>query len=274
MEMSYSFAFAATVLSVSVALAAAPAQAAEQQLPPEATPIARLEVRTTDKTRCPGLFGDHWWANRFLERHALVESMRGRSVDLVLVGDSIVHFWEWRHPDSWRKLQKGRTVLNLGYGGDKTQHVIWRLEHGELDGYTAKNVVLMIGTNNNNWNASNPTNVTKAIETIVALIRRKQPGARLILHPIFPRGNSPVPAANHADARRRNDATNILLKNLAAANPEIIWLDFNARFLDSTGWVPPDLMPDAVHPSDAGYDIWIDALEPVIGPHNECKVKP
>ena len=105
--------------------------------------VSRMESRTNDPTRDPGLFGDYWWANRFLSRSRLVEGFKGKTVDVVMLGDSITHFWEWRHPESWAKFTKGRTVLNLGYGGDRTQNVLWRMEHGELDGYTARCVPVL-----------------------------------------------------------------------------------------------------------------------------------
>ena len=122
----------------------------------ESSAIAKLDSRTKDPKRDPGIFGDYWWANRFLSRHVEIEKLKGRKVDLVLLGDSIMHFWQWKHPASWAKLTKGRTVLNLGYGGDCTHNVIWRVEHGELDGYDAKCVVLMIGTNNNSSKHTKP----------------------------------------------------------------------------------------------------------------------
>ncbi len=227
----------------------------------ESTPAAKMDAHTKNPKRDPGIFGDYWWANRFLSRNRLVEQHRGKTVDLVLLGDSIMHFWEWRCPKSWKKLTQGRTVINLGYGGDRTQNVLWRIAHGELDGYTAKNVVLMIGTNNNTSNDTDPANVAKAIEKIAAEVRAKQPGAQLILHPIFPRGVS-ADSKRHADARARNDRTNELLKAFAAAHPEITWIDFNDKMVDSTGWVPRTIMADEIHPTDAGYDIWMDALLP------------
>ena len=230
-------------------------------VPAESMSTAKMESRTKDKNRDPGIFGDYWWANRFLSRHKLVEQQRGKTVDLVLLGDSIMHFWEWKHPASWKKLTQGRTVLNLGYGGDRTQNVIWRVENGELDGYKAKNIVLMIGTNNNSSKDTNPANVAAAIEKIVALVRAKQPDAPLILHPIFPRGAS-ANSSRHADARVRNDKTNALLKTFADAHPEIKWIDFNDKMVDSTGWVPRTIMADEIHPTDAGYDFWMDAILP------------
>ena len=241
------------------ATAAMAAFGAEEKPPVEATAISRVYSQTKNPNRDPGLFGDYWWANRFLSRRQAIEKVRGQEVDLVLLGDSICHFWEWQHPDSWAKLTASRTVLNLGYGGDATQHVIWRVEHGELDGYTAKAIVLMIGTNNNSSDTTNPTNVARGVERIVSLVRARQPKAKLVLHPIFPRGGS-AESVRHVAARARNEATNALLKEFAEKDGKIVWIDFNDRFLDASGWVPKSLMADEIHPTDKGYDIWMAAL--------------
>ena len=223
--------------------------------------VSRMENRTKDPKRDPGLFGDYWWANRFLSRSRLVEGFRGKTVDVVLFGDSIMHFWEWKHPKSWAKFTKGRTVLNLGYGGDKTQNLLWRMEHGELDGYTAKCIVLMIGTNNNSANDSDPAAVAEGVKKVVAGIRSRQPKAKLILHPIFPRGCS-ADSARHVAARQRNDKTNELLRKFAEEDGKLVYVDFNDKLVDESGWVPKSLMADEIHPTDAGYDIWMDALAP------------
>jgi lysophospholipase L1-like esterase len=229
----------------------------------EATPASRVDAITKDKTRDPGLFGEHWWINRFISRNAEIQKVKGKSVDVVFIGDSIMHFWPWKHPKSWSKFTKNRSVLNLGYGGDRTQHVLWRIAHGELDGYEAKCIVLMIGTNNNTFKTTKPENVANAIMKIVAKIREKQPKAKLILHPIFPRGRSPR-STMHAAARKRNKKTNEMLKQFAEKDGKIIWIDFNDKLLDKNGWVPRSIMRDEIHPTEAGYDIWMKALEPVI----------
>ena len=247
------------VLLAGCAWAAVAADKPKAAEPVEVTAVAKMENRTKDPKRDPGIFGDYWWANRFLSRHQLVEDFRGQTVDVVFVGDSIMHFWEWKHPESWRKFCAGRKVLNLGYGGDRTQNVIWRLRHGELDGYTAKRVVVMIGTNNNTSDDTDPANVAKGVEKIVAIVKAKQPGAQIVLHPIFPRGNGPD-SKRHAAARARNDRTNALLRQFADAHPEIRWIDFNAKLVDASGWVPATMMADQIHPTDAGYAIWAEAL--------------
>jgi beta-glucosidase len=234
----------------------------------ETTPESRVGNVTKDKTRDPGLFGAHWWANRFLSRHMQIEKFKGKSVDVVLLGDSIVHFWEWKQPECWKRFTANRTALNLGYGGDRTQHVLWRIAHGELDGYEAKHVVLMIGTNNNSAKDTDPKNVASAIELIVSKIREKQPKAKIILHPIFPRGNS-AQSVRHLDARARNDKTNALLKAFAERDGKVVWIDFNSKLVDETGWVPASIMADQIHPTSAGYDLWMEALAPCLA--KECK---
>ena len=230
----------------------------------ETTPDSRVGNVTKDKTRDPGLFGAHWWANRFLSRHMQIEKVKGKSVDVVLLGDSIMHFWEWKHPESWKKFTANRTALNLGYGGDRTQHVLWRIAHGELDGYEAKCIVLMIGTNNNSSKDTKPENVAGAIELIVSKIREKQPNAKIVLHPIFPRGKS-AESVRHVEARARNDKTNALLKQFADRDGKIVWIDFNDKLVDATGWVPASIMRDEIHPTAEGYEIWMEALAPVLG---------
>ncbi|MBR4614054.1 MAG: acetylhydrolase, partial [Kiritimatiellae bacterium] len=133
------------------------------------------------------------------------------------------------------------------------------INHGELDGYAAKCVVLMIGTNNNTFEDSDPANVAAAIEKIVGMIRSRQPEAKIVLHPVFPRGRSSE-SAKHARARARNDKTNALLEAFAKKDGKLVWIDFNAKLVDESGWVPKSIMADEIHPTDAGYDIWMEAL--------------
>ncbi len=256
-----------TVMSLALVAVAAPKEKKNARPAPikETTPIARIESAVRNQPgRGEGIFGEFWWANRFLSRHQQIEAQKGKTVDLVLVGDSIIHFWEWKHPASWKQLVGNRTVLNLGYGGDRTENVIWRLTHGELDGYQAKTIVLMIGTNNNSSSDTKPENVALGVQKCVELIRAKQPQAKLVLHPIFPRGRS-AQSKHHVAAQRRNEQTNRLLRDWAATRKDITWVDFNAKLVDQSGWVPREIMADEIHPTDAGYRIWSDALAPVTG---------
>ncbi len=241
------------------------AEAKDEPLPMVMQSISRMENRTTNPKRDPGLFGDYWWANRFLSRHRLIEEYKakGGEVDLVLVGDSITHFWEWAHPAAWAKLTEGgRRVLNLGYGGDGTQNVIWRIEHGELDGYKTKVVVLMIGTNNNSGKRNKPEDVARATIKIIEMIRARQPQAKLVVHPIFPRGLSDE--NDNAVKREKNARTSAAVKAYVDRHPEIAWVDFNDKLVGESGWVPKAIMTDGLHPTDKGYDVWLQALKPYL----------
>ena len=203
-----------------------------------------------------------WAMQRMWDKQQEVASLRGKTVDLVMLGDSITHFWEEKNPDLWKRFVSGKTVLNLGYSGDRTQNVIWRIDHGELDGYAAKAVAIMIGTNNNSQDDTDPANVAEGVKESVGMVREKQPQARIILHAIFPRGRAE--GTKRAMSRGRNDRTNALLKKWAEEDGDIVWLDLTDALTDKTGWVPKAIMPDELHPAAKGYEIWEEALKPYL----------
>ena len=210
-----------------------------------------------------GPFGDWWWLNRLHNRRLQVLAARGKTVDVVLMGDSIIHFWEWRHPESWKKFTDRYSAINCGYGGDRTQDVIWRAENGELDGFAAKAIVLEIGTNNSTL-GSKAEDTAEGIKECIAVIRRKQPMAKIILHPIFPRGHDTAKSRlSHERERSVNERVNAIVKAYADGK-DVIWVDFNDRWLPDGWGVPPALMPDAIHPSDEGYDLWMSILNPIL----------
>ena len=135
------------------------------------------------------------------------------------------------------------------------QHNIWRVRNGELTGYRTKLVMLMIGTNNNY--GDKPEDTARGIRTLLADIRAKQPQAKILLLPVFPRGERPD------DAKRRNNAAvNALIKPYADGE-NILWLDFTDKLVQGDGTISKDLMPDFLHPREAGYRIWAEAALPV-----------
>ena len=175
--------------------------------------------------------------------------------EMVMVGDSITHFWEFDDRSFgygvYRRLCEGRKVLNLGYGGDRTEHVLWRLENGELEGYRAKTVMLMIGTNNRTPAAE----TAEGIKKIIGLIRAKQPQAKILLSPIFPRGKA------DDKHRARNEEVNGIIKGFADGE-SVVWLDFNGEFLNADGSIRKGMMmDDLLHPVRGGYEVWLKALE-------------
>lgn len=230
----------------------------------ELIPEERLSDVTQSKTRGPGPFGyEYWWANRFLSKHQERQDLRGKDVDLVMLGDSITHFWEWHDPEGWKSFTAGKRVLNLGYGGDQIKHLVWRVGRGELEGYRARNVSLMIGTNDNYWPAANPTNVARAIMRLADMIHEKQPQSKILLHAILPRGSSPT-SRRHVEPHRRNLVTNALLREYVHGRTNVVFVDICDEFVDANGWVHKDLMADEIHPTHEGYRIWAKALSKLL----------
>ena len=202
-----------------------------------------------------------WWLPRMLEKRAFIEQ---GGAPVVFIGDSITHFWDTTGRKTWDKFFKEgpRRAINFGFSADRTEHVLWRLtEGGELDGYEAKAIVLMIGTNNTGHFPfeQNPTiDTIEGIRAILKVIAEKQPKARTILTAIFPFGATP-----EAPTRKRNAAVNRVLQRFADGK-KVIWCDFNDRFLDSSGNLSRDLFPDMLHPNALGYEIWASAVVPLI----------
>ena len=202
----------------------------------------------------------NWWETRCLEKRNEIADNGGAEYDVVMVGDSITHRWEREGGEGrelFAELKKTYRILNLGYGGDQTQHVIWRMENGELEGYTAKLFTLMIGTNNSHHDKSaKPADIAAGVKRIIDDIRAKHPESKIVLMPIFPcRGKADDPV------RLNNEAVNVLIKPFADGKT-VLWLDFNEKFLSAEGVPTKDVMNDLLHPNEKGYKIWLDAILP------------
>ena len=210
------------------------------------------------RIRSEGYGAFDWWLDRLMRNRNQIADSKGE-IDLVMLGDSITHNWEQPGAESLAELRKTYSVLNAGYSGDCTEHLLWRLKFGgELDGYKAKVVTVMIGTNNTWHRKDQAADTAAAIKEILAVVAAKQPQAKVLLMPIFPFG------ASDKDAKRVvNEEINKLIRPLADGQ-KVVWLDFNAKFLDAKGdnvkW-----MPDHCHPNAAGYkEIWMPALLPYL----------
>jgi lysophospholipase L1-like esterase len=185
-------------------------------------------------------------------------------VQLVWIGDSITDAWRDRRGEQsklfderWGKFNP----LNLGISGDKTEHVLWRLEHGELDGLAGgtKLVVMMIGTNNlGNAPTASPEDTAKGVECLVKTIRQKLPESKILLLGVFPRGKEPTNPFR-AKIKTINDTISKL-----DDGRQVKYLDISDAFLSRDGTLPADVMPDQLHPSAHGYELWADAVSPTI----------
>lgn len=214
-------------------------------------PVERLELDSYD-----------WYARH----HAELEVQKALKPQVVLIGDSITHFWGGEPtgnpangPSAWQHAFGSLTALNMGFGWDRTQNVLWRLRQGEFDGLSPRWVVLLIGTNNltgtRNARANTPDEVVEGIAAICREIRQRSPGSRILLMAILPRGAQPSHPWRAPIAR-----TNQLLAQCFANDASVTYLDIGPRLLSTDGTLPADMMPDGTHPSDAGYQIWADAL--------------
>lgn len=176
------------------------------------------------------------------------------NVDLLFLGDSITQGWRGVRK-IWDRYYAPRNAANYGIGGDKTEHVLWRLEHGEIDGIKPKVVVLMIGTNN--VRRDEPSDIAAGITAIVKTLRKKLPDTKILLLGVFPRSRTPD------QARERVKAVNDRIAGLDDGKA-VKYLDIAPRFLEPDGTISSEIMPDYLHLSSKGYRIWADAIEPTL----------
>ena len=195
-----------------------------------------------------------WWT---LRNDAVNERVKQGNVDLLLIGDSITHGWENTGKKYWDQYYAPRNAVNMGFSGDRTQHVLWRLDHGHLEGISPKLAVLMIGTNNSNGNDNTAEEIADGIIAICKTIRTKCPQTKILILAIFPRGPEP------SDQRDKN-AKAALLASKIADGKMVHYLDINDKFLTKDGFLSMKVMPDYLHPNEAGYKIWAEAIEPKV----------
>ena len=190
----------------------------------------------------------------WMKRHdSFNERVKKGNVDLLLIGDSITQGWEGSGKDVWAKFYGPRNAVNLGIGGDRTQHVLWRLDNGNIEGIEPKAAVIMIGTNNAGMNSSEE--IADGVAAIVTKLRTKLPKTKLLVLAIFPRG------ANAEDkARQKNAGANERIAKLADGNM-VHFLDIGPKFLAADGTLSKEVMPDLLHLNAASYKTWAESIE-------------
>ena len=227
------------LLTCSTVLALLPVGAiAEDKAPSTVVPVPR----------------DGGWMNR---HQSFNERVKKGNVDLLLIGDSITQGWEGAGKDAWAKHYDKRNAVNLGIGGDRTQHVLWRLDNGNVEGISPKLAVLMIGTNNSNGTDNTAEEIGAGITAIVKKLREKLPQTKVLILAIFPRDEKPTP-------RREKNAKASEIASKLADNQNVFYLDIGSKFLTPDGLLTKDIMPDYLHLSPQGYTIWAEAIEPKV----------
>jgi len=248
-----SFAFSVLLFTTAAVQAQTPAPTAPPAAPvvvmPPQPPDVPAEKYGKDGKINPGFIASH---EKFLSI-----AKEGKA-QLVFLGDSITAGWGGKDNQAiWNKAFGAYTPANFGIGGDRTQHVLWRIQNGELDGIKPKAAVLMIGTNNV---GSDPAEgIAKGVTAIVETIRAKQPQAKILLLAVFPRGDKPTGKLGAANDKLKQ--VNAIIAKLDDGK-NIFFLDIGDKFPQPEGALTKEIMPDFLHLTAAGYQIWADAIGP------------
>jgi lysophospholipase L1-like esterase len=175
---------------------------------------------------------------------------------VIFLGDSITQGWEDAVPKMWQERFAALGALNLGVSGDRTEHVLWRLEQAPIGHLEPKVIVLLIGTNNLGHGSSNAEQTLAGVHEVVARLHAQAPQAVLLLHEIFPRGERMNPM--------RGDIAQINQVLRQLAGPKTHVLGFSDRWVRADGTIGKEIMPDFLHLSPAGYEQWSAAVLPEI----------
>jgi len=201
---------------------------------------------------------------QFLKKHqAFLDRAKAGPIGLLFLGDSITEGWG-RAPQVWAKYYEKFQPAHFGIGGDATQDVLWRTDNGELDGISPKVVVLMLGTNNTYGNTAEQ--IAAADKKIVSELRAKLPQTKVLLLAVFPRGPRKLRDGGMDDGVKKMEIIRAVNAELAKLDDGrmVRYLDIGPKFLDAAGKIPNDVMPDQLHPNVKGYQIWAEAMQPLL----------
>jgi lysophospholipase L1-like esterase len=219
-----------------------------------AAPAAKSDAATINTaSTAANKLNAGWWKKRHEQK---VAAAQGKECDLLFIGDSITHGWEGAGKNVWQKYYAARKPFNIGFSGDKTQHVLWRFDNGELAKFQPKVAVIMIGTNNTGHTMQKAEETAAGVQAIITQLHQHSPKTKVLLLAIFPRGAT----AEHK-MRKLNDAINSILKTYDDGKT-VYYLDLAPAFLDKEGNLPKSVMPDLLHPKADGYQIWAETMEP------------
>jgi lysophospholipase L1-like esterase len=220
-----------------------------------AEPGAKIDLTPVTKDGTPNEnFGKP--QTGFVKMHEGFLKRKESPMNVLFIGDSITQGWNGAGKKVWADRYAQHQAANFGIGGDRTQHVLWRIENGELDGIKPKVVVLMIGTNNGPNSAEE---VTAGVKKIVEQIHAKIPDTKVLLLGIFPRGEK----AENNKAREKLQKVNAELAKLDDGK-KTRYLEIWKQFLTEDGTLTKEVMPDGLHLSEKGYTIWADSMQPLL----------
>ncbi len=195
----------------------------------------------------------------FLAKHdSFLAIAKEGTAQVVFLGDSITAGWGGAAAKPvWDAAFGQWTPANFGIGGDRTQHVLWRITNGELEGIKPKAAVLMIGTNNVSIDSAE--GIAKGVKKIVETIRQKLPATKILLLAVFPRGDKPTGQLGASNEKLKQ--VNALIAKLDDKK-HVHFLDIGEKVTEGKDTLAAEIMPDFLHLSAAGYQIWADAITP------------
>ena len=204
-----------------------------------------------------------WWFDRHAEKIAEIEKSNNpkdeRKIELLMVGDSITNNFDKKGPGEpvWKKYFTPLNALNLGFGGDRTNHVLWRLEHLPKIKPAPLAASLMIGTNNICWGSDKPKQAAEGIQKISRKLNAMYPKMKILVLGVFPRREQ----LDHPH-RKQIIELNSYLPDLLKDIPNVSFMDIGSEFLDEKGFLSREMMPDTTHPSEKAHEIWAQAITP------------
>ena len=196
---------------------------------------------------------EEWWFTRHAEKIGL---MSKGEFDLLMLGDSITHNFESVGKEVWKKHFEPRKSINLGFGGDRTNHLLWRIEHLPVLKKAPKGAVVLIGTNNICWGSDKPIQAAHGVKVIAKKLNEIYPDTEILVLGLLPRRRE----MSHPH-RKQIVELNSYLPELLKDIPKVKYLDIGKHFLDDKGHLSKEMMPDTTHPSEKGHEVWAKAIE-------------
>ncbi|WP_309380785.1 GDSL-type esterase/lipase family protein [Cerasicoccus frondis] len=197
--------------------------------------------------------------NTWLDQHNSIEKrLKQSGSEIVFIGDSITYNWASgsRGKSVWDKHYAKMGVFNMGISGDKTENILWRLQNGSLAEVNPKVAVVLAGINNIHRDSAEQ--IAEGVEAIVNEVLSECPSCQVVLMGLFPRGYKP-----DAPERAKILKVNQIIAKMAE-NPRVEYLDIGDQLLDENGYYTKEMSPDALHPLAPGYEIWANAMNPII----------
>ncbi|MDB9952243.1 GDSL-type esterase/lipase family protein [Porticoccaceae bacterium] len=206
---------------------------------------------------------DYWWEVRHQSKLQELKQIE-TGPDILLIGDSITHVWEEAMGSDihakkiWDDLFSDYQTYNIGYCGDGTENVLWRLQNGEIDGISPQVAILLIGTNNTGLRQDSAQETAVGIHSIINELHLRLPKTRILLMAIFPR-------TDNAEFHKVNTEINRIIQAQYTRSDRVHYLDINNNFCEEkTREFTCGMLPDGLHLAEEGYRIWAEAMKPVL----------